>query len=73
MKPRPHRADESEYTPETDEESSDGIEPNHSLDHGRKAEARYYGDDPDAGGEDANLSALFAELGAEDRLDEVGL
>ena len=48
------------------------LEPNHSLD-GRKSAATYYGDDPDADSEDANLSALFAQLGAEERLEELGM
>jgi hypothetical protein len=58
---------------EPDDEEGGLPEPNHSLDHGRKADAVYYGDDPAADPDDANLSALFAEMGVDERLDELGL
>jgi hypothetical protein len=59
-----------------DEESEDDkefLEPNRSLDAGRKAAATFYGDDPDADPDDSNLSALFAEMGTEERLGELGM
>jgi hypothetical protein len=55
------------------EDDKEFVEPNRSLDSGRKSAATYYGDDPDADPEDANLSALFAQLGAEERLEELGM
>lgn len=59
--------------PEEDDPEDDSLDPNHSLETGRKSESAFYGDDPDADPDDANLSALFAQLGTQDRLDEVGL
>lgn len=56
--------------PEDDQEY---LEPNHSLETGRKSGAVLYGDDPDADPEDSNLSALFAEMGTEERLGELGM
>lgn len=73
MKPRSRIPDDPGTDDESPEESPEESGSPHPMEHGRKAEARYYGDDPDATGDDANLSALFAEMGAEDRLDEVGL
>ncbi|HEX2613224.1 MAG TPA: hypothetical protein VHO02_06510 [Fibrobacteria bacterium] len=61
----------------TDEDSEDDdrefLEPNRSLDVGRKSAATFYGDDPDADPSDSNLSALFAEMGTEERLGELGM
>jgi hypothetical protein len=60
----------------TDEDSEDDdefLEPNRSLETGRKSAAAFYGDDPDVDPEDSNLSALFAEMGTEERLGELGM
>ncbi len=55
------------------EDDKEYLEPNRSLDGGRKSDAYYYGDDPDADPEDSNLSAFFAQMGTDERLDEVGM
>jgi hypothetical protein len=55
------------------EDDKEYLEPNRSLDTGRKSVSTYYGDDPDADPEDSNLSALFVEMGTEERLNELGM
>lgn len=55
------------------EDEKEHIEPNRSLETGRKSVSAFYGDDPDADPEDSNLSALFAEMGTEERLGELGM
>lgn len=58
------------------EESSDDEpsgDPNHSLQNDSRTRNAFLAEDGGVDFDDPNLSALFAETGVEERLDELGL
>jgi hypothetical protein len=73
MKSRPMPSQGEDESREEDEEDAPG-DPNRSLasDHRSRA-AQSSEDGPGVDPDDTNLSALFAEMGVDERLDELGL
>jgi hypothetical protein len=72
-KPRAHSTPEKEDARDEDEDEDTG-DPNRSLSFDHKSRVGYLAEDgPGVDYDDPNLSALFAETGVEERLDELGL
>jgi hypothetical protein len=79
--PHPHHADKAEPKgydgngdPITEDESDeDAGDPNRSLQVEYRSRNAFLAEDDSIDSDDPNLSALFAETGVEERLDELGL
>jgi hypothetical protein len=56
-----------------EEDAGEAGDPNRSLSADHRPRNSFLAEDGDVDSDDPNLSALFAETGVEERLDELGL
>lgn len=71
--PSPAAKDDEGSRDQADEDDEHAGDPNHSLASENRSRNAFLAEDGGVDSDDPNLSALFAETGVEERLDELGL
>jgi hypothetical protein len=73
LKPADYDPGERVESGETEDDEGEAGDPNRSLSMDHRSRNGFLAEDGDVDSDDPNLSALFADTGVEERLDELGL